>query len=328
VIRLRRNILPIPFPLKKTHALFDNTRTCLKMKRAGVLLYAFRHGELVFLLGRERDVRGWSGGGKWSAFSGKAIGYETLGMCAVREFNEETLGIQILKGDIGSEIKDCLSLKKTNPEHRGDAILYMVETDFDVNVPIKFAHVRSSLLKLDHTFTRFARTKKSLKLASLLQPGCVLSPQLSVRKVSARVGAVLVYIYDSIKKVDEIVEVQASSDAIHATRKINTALRDLYIEMKTHCSRDMLGHMSVTQHYVGDSLVGGNVDKVYLEKSDLRWFSETEVRHILETSPDTFRRFFGLNLPKMIDIIKSGKKNTEPINDACSTQPPSSATAV
>jgi predicted NUDIX family NTP pyrophosphohydrolase len=280
----------------------------VKMKRAGVLLYAFRDGELFFLLGRERDVRGWSGGGKWSAFSGKANGYETMGMCAVREFNEETLGVPVLKGDIESEIKDCLSLKKANTEHRGDAILYMVETDFDESVPMKFSSVRSSLMKLDQTFSRFTRTKKSLKLASLLQPGCFLSPQLSVRKVSARMGVVLVYIYDSIKKVDEIIEVQASSDAIHATRKLNYALRDLFMELKNHDSRDMLYHRAVTQQYVGDSLVGGNVDKVFLEKSDLRWFSETEVDYILENNPDTFRRFFGLNLPKMIDIIKSGKK--------------------
>ena len=165
------------------------------MKRlvgAGVLCVSRdRDGEIVLLLGRERDVPGWrSGSRKWCSFSGRAEEGESALSSAAREFVEETCSAVALTdtaslparvGEVARELAKARFVARTLralPPATGSLchVTFLCVVPYDETVVRRFETSHAELLELDEVFRAFHSAKKGAeRLPRLLFPGHVLA---------------------------------------------------------------------------------------------------------------------------------------------------------
>jgi len=116
-------------------------------KYVGVLPYARNNSTntIYFLLGKEAIVDGWSESGKWSDFGGKPDDNDTDSLeSASRECFEETMGIL----GCHSTLKNLLMEKsQTIYIKNNNAMIYLLEINYDENLPIYFNRIFNYLSK-------------------------------------------------------------------------------------------------------------------------------------------------------------------------------------
>ncbi len=103
------------------------------MVGAGVLPYAIHKGTVYLLLGQERNVSGWEDRNKWADFGGGIEHGETVLDAAVREFQEETLGILF---NSKKAARQWIEENTTSVEERPGYTMYIVRFPaYDKNMP-------------------------------------------------------------------------------------------------------------------------------------------------------------------------------------------------
>ena len=100
----------------------------------GVLPYAWSHGQILLLLGREKYVKNWSGSRRWSPFGGGVDPGETPTRAALREGYEETMGM------FGTPAELARRVDRKAWKHRGGVTL-LLPVEHDINVPRYFRNV-------------------------------------------------------------------------------------------------------------------------------------------------------------------------------------------
>jgi 8-oxo-dGTP pyrophosphatase MutT (NUDIX family) len=116
---------------------------------AGVLIYAIHEKKVWFLLGKETNDN------RYGVFGGRLHPNTTIQANAVREFNEETMGVVLARDQIAS----ILAEKKYTLKFCGAAglnryfVTYMVQIPYDALLKNKFATLRRGILNgtLGHT---------------------------------------------------------------------------------------------------------------------------------------------------------------------------------
>ena len=73
---------------------------CSGVRGASILPYIVKHGQIYLILGRERYVHDFTDSCKWSGFGGSVQLHETDVQTAVREFDEETIGLATKKDSL------------------------------------------------------------------------------------------------------------------------------------------------------------------------------------------------------------------------------------
>lgn len=129
------------------------------------------NGEIYFLLGKERHIPHWKGSLRFSAFEGTRKKSETVIEAAVREFDEESMGVlsflssgsytsHDLTKRLGEEkyvMRLCMQINKTIPPcfH----ILYVVEYPFIDYVEMEFYRIRNAINKAISMYSELTRIR-------------------------------------------------------------------------------------------------------------------------------------------------------------------------
>lgn len=248
------------------------------------------------LLGREKETPGWRlGSNRWSAFSGKVDSDEDLVAAATREFREETLALVPLSNpeeravpgaretysDATNALRRALPLENFFSS-RNEAcrhVTFIAEVRYD-DYPRQFSELRAELLKAEGVFQRYnrRRTLYADRVPSFCIPGTRVSQRVAVRDV---------------RLVDEAVEVQLwdeqdNSGTLHlfqvppCVHRYLLALCACWRAVVRFVEDNRLGscfaHPAVRVCRVHGNVTQAYVDRSFLEKSEVRWFSLTDLR--------------------------------------------------
>lgn len=136
---------------------FPHHRVC----GAGILPFRIgSRGEPHFLLGRERYETGWRGSSKVSAFEGGNKASETAAQNAVREFQEESLGVLLHSLDDAGRLRESLH----NGEYAVQVAIRMTERN---EVHTTFVHqFEWDGSTIEQTFTNRRNALSGLKVAA------------------------------------------------------------------------------------------------------------------------------------------------------------------
>ena len=249
---------------------------------AGVLPYAIdEQGRVCVLLGRERYVQSWKGSCKWSAFEGSRQKNETIKQTAIREFLEESLHevypdlVRTAVQDDTHEMRIVLTILNHRSVKRYHCT-YAVQIKWDPSLP-----------------TRFTTTRKRIEYIDQLNQEWENKRPLYIGK-----GSEIVIIND--KEGGVHIESDAQSCIISAPwerdiqneRKLYTHIsneRDVkhilqWESLRKKLCMSIIQHPCVCTRYgVHDTsiLEGVFIQKDYLEKDQLRWWSLEELKLVL-----------------------------------------------
>lgn len=311
----------------------------VRVASAGVLCFSERpDGKLILLLGREKQTEGWKqGSNKWSGFSGRIEAGEEVNEGAAREFVEESLAIVPLT--LSMITPTCAFNVSRVLGNRGRQIqLYMrggadaptvmhvsfVQKIPYADYPVRFRALRAMLLECDARCRAYHRTKKAADcLPRLMFPGYRLSSVLTV--IGGRVvrqGIVELSIWDDILGV--VLKQRICLRGI-ATREANNVYEmwgDVLNFIERYKNHRALSHPAVSIQRVNGFVVGAYVNKCYLEKSEMKWWSLDELERTAKHRPQEFRRFFGDAIPEIVATVRSvateyfTENSTSSVNDA------------
>lgn len=285
----------------------------MRLVGAGVICYArnLEENEFYLLLGKEKYTPGWRlGSNRWSGFSGKAEHAEKLFSIAAREFCEESLGAVPLlqtqpdKFENVTDVEAVLRKSSLQLENivRGKCdlckhITFLTRVPF-LNYPKRFAHDRRELLAMDAVFRAFHKCKKAYleSISKILLPGSSISSILSVRDVrilnSTEIEIELWCNTDSSKSYHIFILPQDHMDCFH---DVCATWRTLVRYVHDNWKNPTLWHPAVTIQNVDGIITNAFINKAYLEKSELKWWSFSELRSIIdnkEKHQDCFRPYF------------------------------------
>jgi hypothetical protein len=145
-----------------------------KNQTAGIVCYTVKHGRMYFLLGREQFVPGWNGSHQWSEPGGhaKKIDQNNTAYTAIREFNEESLGVL---PDIAAMIEQHqhtaeFSIHRQNRRKRGKTFYLVDVPDASPAVRTEFHIRREQLRGIQSTVHRLQSIQKQLVTAGAPAP--------------------------------------------------------------------------------------------------------------------------------------------------------------
>lgn len=302
----------------------DAREAPLRVASAGVLCFSERvDGKIVVLLGREKETIGWrQGSNKWSSFSGRIEAGEEVSEGAAREFVEESLAVVPLTTSMTTPV--CVSDVSEVLRSKGRQIqLYMRGREQSavpavmhvsflqkvpyVDYPVRFRALRTVLLECDTRFRAYHKTKKSADcLPRLLFPGYRLSSVLTV--ISGRVlrqGTVELSIWDDILGVVLKQHICLSGAAAREAHDVYETWADVLNYIERNKNHHALSHPAVSIQRVSQFVVGAYVNKCYLEKSEMKWWSVEELERAGKQRPQEFRRFFGDAIPELVAAVRS-----------------------
>lgn len=329
------------------------------LQGAGILTYSI-HPEtqqLHVLLGRENDqrsrnrrMRGWCDFGGCCRRSNSYSGYETAAETASREFIEETCNcIPFMRKDVCGltvpEVVTCLlsgrydfAIVNRGPRSKKSYVCFVNRIEWDAELPARFANVRSVLQKMYHDASKLRQLSKRLQGWPYLKPGMTLSGQASIVR---QVHSAVVSQQQKDKVVLEVdVETCDSVTCNFCERKWHTMyfdagslpaqldcylqwvqLRKQVIDSFEQLPLNIKQHpaVHVVKKYGYTYSISVNQD--YLEKSEIRWWSQDEIQRTLNTREAApFRACFRnvlaacmqqLQRPKLVHIVESQEKEVE-----------------
>ena len=130
-------------------------------------------GEVFLLLGRERFLPQWKGSCRWSGFEGSRKSNEPLPETAVREFTEESLGVVFSSEDVVRSIVRDKSywlrvVLRISSEKRAERYhtTYVVGVPYDQSVVTRFAKKRQDIECLDRMSREMERAFPTFALMS------------------------------------------------------------------------------------------------------------------------------------------------------------------
>jgi hypothetical protein len=122
---------------------------------SGILPVAIdQDNNVVILCAKERYVHNWKGSNKWSGFEGSRQGAESVIDTALRELNEEGLGLVRFHRAIRDILQEKLFVMKVviniyqeQPSHKYHTT-FVVQTDYDPTLPARFHDLKILLNEL------------------------------------------------------------------------------------------------------------------------------------------------------------------------------------
>ena len=292
----------------------------MRLTGAGVLAYTVHRGEILVLLGRERETPGWKQGShKWSSFSGKVEANENAIQGAAREFAEEAcacvpIGGQQVPARV-AEVEDMLRRHARPVEQttlvRGERLVYFT---YIVRVPHapyedEFFRTRERLLELDNVFRNFYRIKKLADAAPrFFFPGFILSSHITVADFRVLNDTeVEVRMHEEGVTAELVSVFSVSAETVAPLRTLQTAWDDLqdYVRVRSH--DPIFSHPAVNIVTSRKCIVNAFVNKAYLEKCEIKWWKLSELLRLQEQpwshSESAFRKLFLENLSTLAKHI-------------------------
>ena len=143
---------------------FDPSDVKLYGAGAGVIPMCIGEGgEPMLLLGRERFLPQWKGSCRWSGWEGSRKDAETLEQTAVREFNEESLGVVLPAHEMTERIQNgeywirvvlrIMNDKKVERYHT----TYVFLMPYDPRIAERFLHLRDRVERIERLADDFER---------------------------------------------------------------------------------------------------------------------------------------------------------------------------
>lgn len=135
------------------------------LKNAGVLFYTFIQGETWVLLAKESFIEGYKNSGVWSAFEGGPEKGENVAMCALRECQEESLGVVMDTSTLAKRIETCPRIEMTveSQQHPKTFVIYLIETDYNPETSTRFHNLRKCMTYGNEKIMRYKGLAESCR---------------------------------------------------------------------------------------------------------------------------------------------------------------------
>lgn len=290
----------------------------MRLTGAGVLAYTVHRGEVLVLLGRERDTPGWrQGSKKWSGFSGKVEANEDAIQGAAREFAEEACACVPIGGiQLPARISDVAEMLRRHAWPiekitlaKGEELVYCTYVVRVPHAPYEqiFAQTRTRLLELDLVFRNFYRIKKLASSAPhFFFPGFVLTSKITT--VGLRVlnaAEVEVRMHEEGRSEDLLCVFACPVGLAASLRNVQHALDYLHFFVSGRAQDPIFSHPAVVLITSRSCVVNAHVNKAYLEKCELRWWklSALTEAHACARGDTDFRKLFLENLTTVATCI-------------------------
>ena len=305
----------------------------MRLTGAGVLAYAVDCGEILVLLGRERETLGWrEGSHKWSSFSGKVEGSENSLEGAAREFMEESCACVpeaaanfITLQEVTEELRLRARAVEQSMQYKGEWLVYCT---YILRIPHlayeeRFAKTQERLLELDEVFRELYRAKKlGDAVPRFLLPGFILSSCIVV--VDFRIkgcSEVEVTMHEEGTAEEVVVVFVVSAEVMEALCAIETAWRAVQSLLQARLQDPIMSHPAVKIITSRKQVVNAYINKAYLEKCEIRWWKLSELLELREERKNNmgscFRRLFLENLAVMAGhIMLEEQQSDASIRDA------------
>lgn len=263
-------------------------------------------GEHVLLLGRERFIPQWKGSCRWSGFEGSRKADETLVSTAVREFHEESLGVILSREDIVRIIRERLYwirvVLRISNERKAERYhtTYLVHVPFDDRITDTFLSKRRSLEHLERLCRDFDRLAPTFSNIMEAEIGSVECTEEGVRLYRHSVN-LLSECADAEPDDEDIVwskrEEGVDTISVPHAHPYATRIRAWNVA-REELESNTYEFECICKHY-GD--VTGRLQKTHvlvehLEKDQVRWWTESDLRIVLDQKgcmgDDCFRPYF------------------------------------
>ena len=288
-------------------SIFDTDAIELRGIGAGVIPYALdTHGQLMVLLGRERFMSNWKGSCRWSGFEGARKFSERISDVAIREFAEESMDTVLDR----SAIADCIDNKK----HKLRIVLkienskcneqyhctYAIEIKWDTHLPDTFHILRSRIQYIDCLLQEFKCKQLSLFGGNTIEVGSIYEDNESV---FATCNPQFVST-STLKCEGKVFSVCKNS-------KEGKQLKELKL-VRERIGRALLEHpcIRVTRGEIFGYIQNIDINKDYLEKDQIRWWSFDELKEVVSCKGvyknERFRPYFLPVLQTFLEEIEKG----------------------
>ena len=318
---------------------------------AGVIPISYSpQGEFYLLLGRERFLPQWRGSCRWSGFEGSRKTLETLRTTAAREFTEESMGVVFGNSDVATGIlqrKDfwvrvVLRISNEKKAERYHAT-YVVPIEWNDSLPEKFSEVRVNVERIDRlaremerafpVFALISKTKVELGDVIIDENGGVQLHRYVVGATQreGEPGTKEAFLRGCVEVHEE--EVEKSGDesggivweeADGGAQRLSLPKSHPYAStiVKWDSIRKQIEKENIICHpcvlarrgEVFASIQDLRVMTDFLEKDEVRWWSATDLRRVLDgrgfLGNDCFRPYF---LPVLQTILHELSSSPPPI---------------
>lgn len=247
-------------------------------------------GTVHFLLGRERYLPHWRGACRWSGFEGSRKPFETTAETATREFVEESLGI--LAAPLHAHwIRVVLRIHHERRTAERYHATWVVPVPWDGDAPTRFLETRLDLEHIDSAVQEWRYTRPADLLGTDRVVGCVEEGAQDTVRVSF---GETVY--------SPWVIMEAETVVFHGVDAVR--VRE-WQRHRQRVERTLRKHASVTVVREADGwLQDASVHKDHLEKDQVRWWTEDELKQVMQSrgqhGADRFRPYF---LPVLQTIL-------------------------
>lgn len=301
------------------HCVFDNDTIELHGMGAGVVPFAYApNGERMCLLGRERFCPQWKGSCRWSGFEGSRKENESLMETGLREFIEESLGIlpgidlnYLLSKNYWIRIVLRITSERQTERYHST---YVAETTYDESLPARFLQLRLQLESIERLLQEWAYTRpivlgddSDVGPVTLLDEVESETSRLLVQRrvpVAVEEGAVLASPWSRLD--EHLQEAILEGESAYGVLQWNKLRERLERMLRSHPS------LIIRRDAEWNLVQEVRVIKDHLEKDQIRWWSETELRHVIDQrgtlGSDRFRPYF---MPVLQTVLSEFEKETE-----------------
>ena len=295
---------------------------------AGVLCASKNsNGDVVLLLGKEREVPGWRHGSlKWCGFSGRAEEGETAIASASREFIEESCSAVMLTEGASlparlDEVSEALQ-KSISVSHSvkapppSDTVLchvtYLCKVPFDEETPRRFLRIHEDLKRVDAVFKTFHRIKKAVEhVPRFFLPGFAVADRVMTvnLQVDPETDVVSVDFFDDSSEEPHVVKtwrVKASPQMAKEAASLSEAWKNVIDFVERERGSEVFAHPAVLLTKHRKRLVSAYVNRCYMEKTELAWFRLEELESVEKWKVrEDFRRHFLDSVKNLAPQIRS-----------------------
>ena len=258
---------------------------------AGILPYSINpDGELHLLLGRERYLPLFRGSCRWSGFEGGRKDGESVDEAAMREFQEESL--QVVTSDAasllsGHTLKVVLRIANDRKKERYHCS-YVCSIPWDAGLPASFQATRMALEQIDRLATELRMTRPACLETSgdILEVTELDDDRIRVRRVLQGIPSILRHPW-TIEADGMVIGTFEARDA--------RCLRE-WSAVRDRLQRALFAHPALTVRRTDSFVQEVLLQKDYLEKDQVRWWSESRLRAVMsghgQLGNERFRPYF------------------------------------
>jgi NUDIX domain len=278
---------------------------------AGVLCAALDgHGEIVLLLGREREVLNWKyGSSKWCAFSGRAEEGESALENATREFLEESCSVVKLQEDSalplqrepalqslrGALVERRLSRASRSEEDLHEHVTFICRVPYDPLLPARFSETHARLWRANAVFKKFQAEKRACeRLPRAFCPGFAFGERVFTvgLEVEDSERLAVVEVLDEADASVHLWRFRLCERALLEAKAVSRAWKQVEDYVLQERASGLLQHPAFVLNYRSQRLVSAFVNGAFLEKTELGWFKLASLESLPGLGRDCFKAHF------------------------------------